>query len=94
MSLWRLSTKNHLQIMRNSRGRAVSTRLHTDGAAAELIWTQASQPAAAAAVAANVATRRFVKRLDNAVINRLSLIIGLHFKVVIIPANCQHLLMA
>lgn len=82
--------------MRNSRGRrAVSTRLHTDGAAAELIWTQASQPAAAAAaVAADVATRRFVKRLDNAVINRLSLIIGLHFKVVIIPANCQHLLMA
>lgn len=72
----------------------VSTRLHSDGAAAELIWTQASQPAAAAAVAADVATRRFVKRLDNAVINRLSLIIGLHFKVVIIPANCQHLLMA
>lgn len=82
--------------MRNSRGgRAVSTRLHTDSAAAELIWTQASQPAAAAAaVAADVATRRFVKRLDNAVINRLSLIIGLHFKEVIIPANCQHLLMA
>lgn len=86
-----INEKSFANYAEQQGGRAVLTRLHTDGAAAELIWTQASQPAA---VAADVATRRFVKRLDNAVINRLSLIIGLHFKEVIIPANCQHLLMA
>lgn len=49
-----INEKSFANYAEQQEGRAVSPRLHTDGAAAELIWTQASQPAAA--VAADAAT--------------------------------------
>lgn len=44
-----INEKSFANYAEQQEGRAVSPRLHTDGAVAELIWTQASQPAAAVA---------------------------------------------